>query len=93
MSERVKQIHRDLIIADTWTEPHSPWQNPAELNGVKVLKQQAQVLMDRANAPPETWFLAQQYLADVHNVCSHPLLQWKAPEQIAGGIHLIFPIS
>jgi hypothetical protein len=35
MSQRVKDIHRDLIIADQWTEPHSPWQNPAELNGVK----------------------------------------------------------
>jgi hypothetical protein len=23
------------MIADRWTEPHSPWQNPAELNGVK----------------------------------------------------------
>ena len=85
MSEKVKQIHRDLVIADTWTEPHSPWQNPAELNGVKVLKQQAQVLMDRTNAPPETWFLAQQYLADVHNVCAHPLLQWNTPDQVAGG--------
>jgi hypothetical protein len=37
MSQRVKDIHRDLIIADQWTEPHSPWQNPAELNGVKSL--------------------------------------------------------
>jgi hypothetical protein len=35
MSQRVKDIHRDLIIADQWTEPHSPLQNPAELNGVK----------------------------------------------------------
>ena len=85
MSDKVKQIHRDLIIADTWTEPHSPWQNPAELNGVKVLKSHAQVLMDRQNAPPETWFLAQSYLADIHNVCAHPLLQWNTPDQVAGG--------
>jgi hypothetical protein len=38
MSQSVKYIHRDLIIADQWTESHSPWQNPAELNGVKYLK-------------------------------------------------------
>jgi hypothetical protein len=38
MSQRVKDIHRDLIIADQWTEPHIPRQNPAELNGVKYLK-------------------------------------------------------
>jgi hypothetical protein len=37
MSQRVKDIHSDLIIADQWTEPHSPWQNPAELNGVTYL--------------------------------------------------------
>jgi hypothetical protein len=24
MSQRVKDIHRDLIIADQWTEPHNP---------------------------------------------------------------------
>jgi hypothetical protein len=35
MIQRVKDIHRDLIIPDQWTELHSPWKNPAELNGVK----------------------------------------------------------
>jgi hypothetical protein len=37
MSQRVRQIHRDLVIAEQWTEPHSPWQNTAELNGVKYV--------------------------------------------------------
>jgi hypothetical protein len=41
VSQRVKDIHRDSIIADQWTELHSPWQNPAELNGVKYLKSHA----------------------------------------------------
>jgi hypothetical protein len=36
MSQRLKDIHRDLIIADQWTEPPSPWQNPAELNAVST---------------------------------------------------------
>jgi hypothetical protein len=27
MSQRVKDIHRDLIIADHWTKPHSPCKN------------------------------------------------------------------
>ena len=51
MSQRVRQIHRDLVIADQWTESHSPWQNPAELNIVKFLRLHAQVLFDRAGAP------------------------------------------
>ena len=41
MSQRVRQIHRDLVIADQWTEPHSPWQSPEELNDVKHLKSYA----------------------------------------------------
>jgi hypothetical protein len=27
MSQRVKDIHRDFIISDQWTEPQNPWQN------------------------------------------------------------------
>jgi hypothetical protein len=37
MIQRVKVIHRDLIIANQWIEPHSPLKNHAELNGVKYL--------------------------------------------------------
>jgi hypothetical protein len=56
MSQRVKDIHRYLIIADHLIEPHSPWQNPAELNGVKYLKSHAQVLLDRTVAPDNLRF-------------------------------------
>jgi transposase InsO family protein len=45
MSHRVRQIHRDLVIADQWTEPYSPWQNPAELNCVKYLKSELEHLV------------------------------------------------
>jgi hypothetical protein len=66
MSQRAKDIHRDLIIADQWTEPHSPWQNPVELNGVKYLKSHAQILLDRTGASDDLWFLAQDYLAHIY---------------------------
>ena len=85
MSEKVTEINRNLIIADTWTEPHSPWQNPAELNAVKFLKNQCQVLLDRTGAPEDLWFLAQQYIADVHYVSAHPLLNWLTPAHVVGG--------
>jgi hypothetical protein len=51
MSQRVKDVHRELIIADRWTEPHSPWQNPAELNAFEYLTSHAQVLLYRTGAP------------------------------------------
>jgi hypothetical protein len=85
MIQRVKDIHRDLIIADQWTEPHSPWQNPAELNGVKNLKSHAQVLLDRTGTPDNLWFLAQDYLSHVHNLSANHQLNWKIPEQLSRG--------
>jgi hypothetical protein len=44
-------LRHDLVIADQWTEPHSPRHTPAELNGVTNLKSDAQVLIDRTGAP------------------------------------------
>jgi hypothetical protein len=83
MSQRVKDIHRDLIISDQWTELHSPWQNPAELNGVKYLKSHAQVLLDRTGAPNNLWFITQDYLAYVHNLSANRQLNWKIAEQVS----------
>jgi hypothetical protein len=57
----VKDIHRDLIIADKWTEPYIPWKNSAELNGVKYLKSHAQVLLDMTVVTDNLWFLAKDY--------------------------------
>jgi hypothetical protein len=96
MSQRVKDIHRDLIIADQWTEPHSPWQTSAELNGVKYLKSHAQVLLDRTGAPDNLWFLAQDYLSHVHNLSANRQINWKIPEQVSRGRiwgHQTYPIS
>jgi hypothetical protein len=83
MSQRVKDIHRDLIIADQWTELHSPWQKSAELNSVKYLKSHAQVLLDRTSSPDNLWFLAQDYLAHVHNLSANRQLNWKISEQVS----------
>jgi hypothetical protein len=94
MSQRVKDIHRDLIIADQWTEPHSPFQTPSELNGVKYLKSHAQVLLDRKGAPDNLWCLAQDYFSHVHNLSANLQLNWKIPEQVSKGgntRHISYP--
>jgi hypothetical protein len=83
MIQPVKDIHRDLIIADQWTEPHSPWQISSELNGVEYLKPHIQVLLDRTGAPDNLWFLAQDYLSHVHNLSANRQLNWKIPEQVS----------
>ena len=56
-SEKVQNLHRELVIDDEYTEPHHPQQNPAEVGGVKYLKEHAEVLMNRTNSPENTWFL------------------------------------
>jgi hypothetical protein len=90
---RSGETMRDLVIADQWTEPHSPWQNPEELNGVEYLKSHAQVLLDRTGARNSTCFLAQDYLAHVHNVSANRQLNWKIPKQVSrGGSSDIFHI-
>jgi hypothetical protein len=83
MSQRVKDIPRDLIIADQWTDSRNPWQKPAELNGVKYLESHAQVLLDRSGSPDNLWFLAQDYLANVHKLSANLQLNWKIPEQVS----------
>jgi hypothetical protein len=85
MSQRVKRIHCDLVIADQWTEPHSQWQNSAELSGAKYLKSHSQVLLDRTSAPDNMWFLAQDYLAHVQYLSANCQINWKIPEQVSRG--------
>jgi hypothetical protein len=94
MSQSVKDIHRKLIIADQWTEPYSPWQNPAELNGVEYLKFNAQLVLDRTGAPDNPWFLEQDYLAHVHFLGVIRQINWKIQQQVSrGGVHQTYSIS
>ena len=41
MSKKVLNLQRDFVVADEYTEPYSPWKNPAEGGGVKFLKSHA----------------------------------------------------
>ena len=84
-SDKIKKLHRDLIIADQFSEPHCQWQNPAEIKGIKNLKAQAQVVMDRVGAPEHLWFLCQKYLCEIHNHSAHPQNDWKSPYQVSRG--------
>jgi hypothetical protein len=67
MSQRVRQIHPDQL-----TKPHSLWQNPAELIGFKYLKYWT-------GAPIMFWFLAQDYLAHVHNLRGNHQINFLYP--------------
>src|SRR5687767_15242232 len=73
-SEAIMEINREYMIKDQYTEPYHPQQNPVESNAIRYLKNQIHLLLDRTGAPDSAWFIAAQYVADVHNICSDPSL-------------------
>ena len=73
-SEEVKEINREFIIKDQLTEPYHPQQNPVESNAIRYLKGQVLKLLDITGAPDSLWFMATQYVAAVHNICTDPSL-------------------
>jgi uncharacterized protein YwqG len=93
MSQCIQDIHRELNIDDQWTEPHSPWQNSAELNGVKYLKSHAQILLDRTGAPDNLWFLAQDNVAHIHDLSANFNSTGRYQNRYQGGGHQARHIS
>ena len=69
-SEEVTNINRDYMIKDQFTEPYHPQQNPVESSAIRYLKSHVQLLLDNTGAPDSAWYLAVQYVADIHNICS-----------------------
>ena len=84
-SEDVTMLNREFMVSDQFTEPHHPQQNPAEVNGVKFLKEQAQLIMNRTGAPSWAWFLAMKYVCYVHNKCANVSNGYKIPLELATG--------
>ena len=90
-SEKVLNLHRDFVVADEYTEPHSPWQNPAEGGGVRFLKSHAEVLMNRSGCPDYLWFACHEYICAVHECCANEHLNLgDIPYRNQGRAHQIF---
>src|SRR5688500_12220916 len=69
-SEMVKDINREFIIIDQYTEPYHPQQNPVEFSIIKCLKSQVMIVLDQTGAPDSLWYKAAQYKVNIHNICS-----------------------
>ena len=93
MSEKVLNLQRDMVIADEYTEPYTPWQNPAEGGGVRFLKSHAEgggvrflkshaeVLMNRSGCSAYLWYVCYKYICTVHESCDNEHLNWETPIQ------------
>ena len=86
-SYEVLEINRKFYIKDQYSEAYNPQQNPMESQAIRYLKQASHTLMDRVGAPPQLWYYAIQYLCEIHNRTSHPLLPDKiTPHQMRFGV-------
>ena len=54
-------------IKQRFTEPHTPWQNPAELEG-GIVKRKLRTLMKLTNTPARLWDYARQYVAELRSL-------------------------
>ena len=57
-SEIVKDINREYMIKDHYTEPYHPQQNPVESSAIRYLKSQVQIVLDKTGAPDSLWYMA-----------------------------------
>jgi hypothetical protein len=67
-----KEICQDYGIKQTCTEPHSPWQNRAEVN-IREVKKYIQQLMDRTNMSKQLWDYCACYAAEIMSLTANDL--------------------
>lgn len=70
-------------IDQTYTEPHSPWQNPAE-SGIREIKKLSKKWMGTTQSPIRLWCFCFELAADVLSLCAtmHYSLQGRTPYEI-----------
>lgn len=82
------------MIKDQYTEPYHPQQNPVESSTIRYLKNQVMIVVDQIGALDSLWYMAAQYIADIHNICSDAnLTNEMTPLQYLKGVtpgHLQF---
>ena len=75
---------RTHVIASETTEPHHPWQNPAEKT-IGYLSVMVKCVMREFKVPLSRHHWAQKWCCDVHNISANRKLDWRsAKEQKTG---------
>ena len=75
---------RDQCIGTETTEPHHPWQNPAE-NRIGSLSAMVRNVLRIFKAPLSKHDWAQKWCCDVHNIAANRQLKWRSPLEINEG--------
>ena len=75
---------REQCIGNETTEPHHPWQNPAEKR-IGYLSTMVRNVLRTFKAPLTKHDWAQKYCCDVHNVLANRQLKWRTPLEVNEG--------
>ena len=65
-----RKLSRKLGLRQTFTEPHSPWQNRAE-NAIGEIKRYARRIMRDTSTPVRLWCFAYEYSADLLSIMAN----------------------
>ena len=79
-----RNILRCYGIKLTFTEPHHPWQNRAELY-IGRIKEHMETLFNQTGAPDELWARGLQHVVYVWNRTAHPRHNYKTPLETLTG--------
>eukprot|EP00957_Ditylum_brightwellii_P140635 10713595-Ditylum_brightwellii.AAC.1 len=74
----------DNAQSEETTEPHSPWQNPAEPK-IGQLNSMVKNVMRQLNVPLNEHDWAQKWCTELHNCTASRKLGWKLPNGISKG--------
>ncbi len=81
-----RDVCKTFGIKQTFTEPHSPFQNRAEIN-IRELKKQTRRIMQQSQCPLPLWDLCASYVAEIRNLTAQPLysLHGRTPFELVTG--------
>jgi hypothetical protein len=81
-----RDVCKTFGIKQTFTEPHSPFQNRAE-NNIRELKKQTRRIMQQTQCPLRLWDLCASYVAEIRNLTAQPLysLHGRTPFELVTG--------
>jgi len=86
MTGKWETVRKDHQIKQTLTEPHSPFQNRAEI-GIREVKKHVRRIMNNVKAPKRLWDFCVQHVADLRTLTAQPLhsLHGRTPYEIVTG--------
>ena len=85
-SDDFTAICRQFCIKDGFTEPHHPYQNPAENQAIKWIKYHAQTVLNATGAPEFVWTDCVKWITDIHNITANEALGYRTPYEKRHGI-------